>query len=1069
MIAVLKTLWQIFTSESSAKALSSLSSKVMSYIHLVFSSNSINYHIIKKTQWERVWTLESGEQRVQDKGRLALFWIEMIKSFGHGLSTSLYRSHVIHVHATSKKQGSNEMALSSHRAHFVQIDLGVRNTSESRVRPYEVWQTSAWILASDSVSIEWCHPGFSRTRRGHNALGNRGNNPKKLSEAFLDLHLQEDRNPNLLELIAGRNATPAPADPSTTTLEADANASTMALLTNQFGALLDAVKTLNVTMDGVKSTLVDHGTKFDVLIRDALKNDQPYEQKELEDETTCRALYDMVMAKTKEKADEWNGTMDVTLIFIALFSAVLTAFLVPATQNLLPAPTGSGNSNSTSSQALPLPPRSDEAVCAFYYLSLITAIIIAVLCALGRQWVRKLTVKPDVGSWRERTMWLVERMKRAESWLKVLMEVLYWMLLSSIGLFMAGLLYQLWNVSHSFEARASILLATWALGVVLIGGIVATMIATTYHSVRYQGSVFEGLVSRVIVGEADTGLVNSVRRIWTWSKERVARGGKWWAELKVQNSLSAGWTRFKSIRLLDVLQRNGRRMRGVVTRKTWKSLRMAMRKIRWTKLMKTLNLVRKTQDWIRRNRVRVQCKSKTKLLATYLDQIAEASDPTLLDRAVASLTYGDWVQYGGGSVDQLQKVYTRLMATDTSFRVKETINAQVSLFSAWFSKRWKEIEENREDRAYADRQASEGHVYFIAGSKEREEQAKKEEEEKRRAIQLTKFLISQRKDGISFCFTPTWENCTEILDLISLPFDAFIAKCVCIHDHNINLGYHQRIFPLSVSHCLGLFDDDKTDDVTRILSHLDLSSAVRSFVLVDYYNPFYDGALKLIIGDRKPEVLHFLNEFLSTPRNWSNADPGFASAVFLIAAGSPPQFPSDLDLSPIIAHVGRHPSWWNWRQASEALIGYLGQCDISTLSDPASVHHFLQQCVHLELHPPPFTYPDEIRRAIQETREAALTLSHQYEAFFTSNIPLPPSPPLSTSDEVLSSDRRNSVLEHSNSEYLDEASSPLSVQALDDPGAPEITPLELDPSESLPSSPSSSTGHHAIDMTDTER
>ncbi|KZT31993.1 hypothetical protein SISSUDRAFT_1056084 [Sistotremastrum suecicum HHB10207 ss-3] len=81
----------------------------------------------------------------------------------------------------------------------------------------------------------------------------------------------------------------------------------------------------------------------------------------------------MVMAKTKEKADEWNGTMDVTLIFIALFSAVLTAFLVPATQTLLPA-SSNDSGNSTSSTAPPLPPRSDEAVCAFYYLSLIAAV-----------------------------------------------------------------------------------------------------------------------------------------------------------------------------------------------------------------------------------------------------------------------------------------------------------------------------------------------------------------------------------------------------------------------------------------------------------------------------------------------------------------------------------------------------------------------------------------------------------------------------------------------------------------------------------------------------------------------
>lgn len=46
-------------------------------------------------------------------------------------------------------------------------------------------------------------------------------------------------------------------------------------------------------------------------------DDQPYDEKALDDESTCLALYDIVMAKTKEKADEWNGTMDVTLIFVS--------------------------------------------------------------------------------------------------------------------------------------------------------------------------------------------------------------------------------------------------------------------------------------------------------------------------------------------------------------------------------------------------------------------------------------------------------------------------------------------------------------------------------------------------------------------------------------------------------------------------------------------------------------------------------------------------------------------------------------------------------------------------------
>ncbi|KZT33788.1 hypothetical protein SISSUDRAFT_378899 [Sistotremastrum suecicum HHB10207 ss-3] len=277
-----------------------------------------------------------------------------------------------------------------------------------------------------------------------------------------------------LSFSAYNHRSSAMSDPSPseqpTKLDVERNTSTIASSGDHFSKLIAIVEKLNVTMEGqkltmekVESTLIDHGKKFDVLTRDALKNDLPYDQKDLEDESTCMALYDMVMAKTKEKADEWKETMEVTLIFIALFSAVLTALLVPATQALLPNSITFGNYTPPSSQ-LPLPLRSAEVVCAFYYLSLIIAIIIAVLCALGRRWVRELITKPNLKTWREKMFWHIERMRRAEGWLQTLMDVLYWMLLSSIGLFMGGLLYQLWDVSHSFEQRASILLATWALG-----------------------------------------------------------------------------------------------------------------------------------------------------------------------------------------------------------------------------------------------------------------------------------------------------------------------------------------------------------------------------------------------------------------------------------------------------------------------------------------------------------------------------------------------------------------------------------------------------------------------------
>ncbi|KZT32702.1 hypothetical protein SISSUDRAFT_519600 [Sistotremastrum suecicum HHB10207 ss-3] len=235
------------------------------------------------------------------------------------------------------------------------------------------------------------------------------------------------------------------------------------------------------TMDEQKNTLKEHGTKLDALVRDAQKDDLPYDEEEnpLENEQLWSGVYEIAAAKMKEEAEEWKGLMDVSLVFIAIFLAVLTAFLVPAAQALNPPPSSPPN-NSTSPPP-PLPPNSDQNVCAFYYLSLIMAMCNAVLCVLGRQWVGKLLSRPDGKTHRERTMRHEARKNLAYGWIKPLVAVLYWSLLLSIGLFIAGLLYQLRNLSTSFDQTAPILETTWGLGVLLAALIVGIITATTIH------------------------------------------------------------------------------------------------------------------------------------------------------------------------------------------------------------------------------------------------------------------------------------------------------------------------------------------------------------------------------------------------------------------------------------------------------------------------------------------------------------------------------------------------------------------------------------------------------------
>lgn len=133
----------------------------------------------------------------------------------------------------------------------------------------------------------------------------------------------------------------------------------------------------------------------------------------------------------------------------------------------------------------------------------------AVLCVIGRQWVSKLLSRPVGKTHRERTMRHEERKRLAYGWIKPLVSLLYWSLLLSIGLFIAGLLYQLRNLSTSFDQTATILEATWSLGICLASGIIALISATALHAIRFDTSPFEGLVSKLMVKMM--GLLSTLR------------------------------------------------------------------------------------------------------------------------------------------------------------------------------------------------------------------------------------------------------------------------------------------------------------------------------------------------------------------------------------------------------------------------------------------------------------------------------------------------------------------------------------------------------------------------------
>ncbi|KZT33208.1 hypothetical protein SISSUDRAFT_434756 [Sistotremastrum suecicum HHB10207 ss-3] len=412
------------------------------------------------------------------------------------------------------------------------------------------------------------------------------------------------------------------------------------------GHIHDAIMILNETMKGVKDTLLDHGTKLNVLIRDALKDDQPYDLKPMEDESTCTALYEIAMARTKEQVDEWIKRMDVSLVFIALFSAVLTAFLIPAIQNLFPS-----SSSSPSDSPPPLPDISLQNVCILNYLALILAILDAVLSVLGRQWMSKLTTRPEGSTYRERLLRHLAREALAKWWLRILVEGLHIILLGSIGLFMTGLLYQLRNLAGSFDEDAPRLLITWKVGLSFSSVILAVVAAATIHALLHEVSPFGGPFSQLLLNIIMilASLVETVGHL-----------------------------------LMDLAR--------------W--LKKHTFQIPWEEIMIVILLLTTIPLWlsyflIEKCGVAFYTNDREKLVGAFMELIADASDPKLLERAVGSFSYVKWFENGEGTADQLEKTETRLLATDTSVRVRETLKARAHDFLPYGTKNWRKKSSER--------------------------------------------------------------------------------------------------------------------------------------------------------------------------------------------------------------------------------------------------------------------------------------------------------------------------------------------------------------------------------------
>ncbi|KZT34090.1 hypothetical protein SISSUDRAFT_1053328 [Sistotremastrum suecicum HHB10207 ss-3] len=420
--------------------------------------------------------------------------------------------------------------------------------------------------------------------------------------------------------------------------------------------LLGAVERLNSTMVEQKESmkkqakiLEKHTEIFEVLEKDSRKDEQPYETKPWHDTTAWQAMWHSATANTKEQVEEWKSGMDVSLVFIAIFLAVLTAFLVPALQALSlsgsngPAivinnattlivngqmPTLSSGPGSDGTSPPPLPPISDQIICMFYESALIVTIFNAVLCVLGRQWVGQLLRLRDASTYLERTMRHEKRKKMITRWLELLVNALHWSLLLSIALFISGLLYQLWAVAFSFVSPAPILVATSALGTLLTFCIALLIVATTAHAVIHSDSPFDGPLSRVV----RRYLVTASKTIERYNAAIPSNDQPELApDFQEDNDLFGDWSD------PDTLEKWDERM-----------------------------------------------EARTQAVETFARLISETNEPDLLQRTVPALQFKEWLfPSREKGFEAFPAALSRLNATDTSPRVKATVAQHQLAFGEW--------------------------------------------------------------------------------------------------------------------------------------------------------------------------------------------------------------------------------------------------------------------------------------------------------------------------------------------------------------------------------------------------
>ncbi|KAG8869373.1 hypothetical protein FRB98_002609, partial [Tulasnella sp. 332] len=234
--------------------------------------------------------------------------------------------------------------------------------------------------------------------------------------------------------------------------------------------------------------------------------------------------YDTVAEKfDKEMLDRINNDLDVLLVFAALFSAVITAFIVPAMSALSPNPAnqtnyllqyliinGTNPSITTGDLAMPFPvDKSAVRQNCLFFASLCCSVLAAGGAVLAKQWLQEYARMQQTGSVDQQVKKRAERFAGAEKWgLHVVVKILPLLLLGSVALFFYALADSLLSVNHT------VAYVIWGFG---IAGMAVYML-TVVVAVVYAACPYRTAVSGTIIS------IRAAAQSLVYSKEFL---GKW--------------------------------------------------------------------------------------------------------------------------------------------------------------------------------------------------------------------------------------------------------------------------------------------------------------------------------------------------------------------------------------------------------------------------------------------------------------------------------------------------------------------------------------------------------------